>query len=164
MLEDLPDFPLVLNADILNNEISPWLHIADRWVTYQTLGTHIYVRIVETRIAHGWGVDQGGDFSEMLSAEPVEHADVRIFELREELDDTTQSTSLVPSQKHHVKHSQYTSQAMRLWSVTAPGHAGSESLHRRREVVDPSRSVGNRNCSGLCARSGVYPSVEECNI
>ena len=39
------------------------------------------MRIVETRITHSWGIDQGGDFSEVLGAEFVKSVDVRILKL-----------------------------------------------------------------------------------
>jgi len=50
-------------------------------VTHQTLGTPVDVRVVEARITHSWGIDQGGDFREVLGAEFVKGVDVRIPKL-----------------------------------------------------------------------------------
>ena len=64
-------------------------HVLNSCVTYQTLGTPVDVGITETRITHSWGIDQGRNLCEMLSAEFVENADVRILELRQVLDRAT---------------------------------------------------------------------------
>ena len=50
-------------------------------MTHQALGTPVDVRVVEARITHSWGIDQGGDFSEVLGTEFIEGVDVRILEL-----------------------------------------------------------------------------------
>jgi hypothetical protein len=55
------------------------------------------VRVVKARIAYGRGVDQGRDFSEVFGAELVKDADVRIFELSEELDGTYRTINLLSS-------------------------------------------------------------------
>ena len=65
--------------------------------TYQTLRPPVYVRVVEARIAHGRGINQRRDFSEVLCAELVEDADIRILELREELESTTRLLPFIPN-------------------------------------------------------------------
>jgi len=55
-------------------------------VTHQALGTPVDVRVVEACITHSWGIDQGGDFSEVLGTEFVKGVDVRILKLGQVLD------------------------------------------------------------------------------
>ena len=81
--EDLPDFSLVVDADILRNEITSCT--SDNRRTYQTLRTPVDVRVIETRIAHGWSVDQGRNLSKVFGTELVESVDVDVLKLREEL-------------------------------------------------------------------------------
>ena len=57
------------------------------------------MRVIETRIAHGRGIDQGCNLSKVFSAEPVKDVDVRILELSEELDDIIRSVSFIPGRK-----------------------------------------------------------------
>lgn len=54
------------------------------------------MRVAKACIAHSRSIDQGCDFSEVLSAKLVEDVDVRISELREELDIITRLTSFIP--------------------------------------------------------------------
>jgi len=89
--EDLSDTTLILDADILNNEINVKPHVMNGRVTHQTLGTPIDVRVVETRVAHSWSIDQGGNFGQVFGTELVKSVDIRILELREELDRVTRS-------------------------------------------------------------------------
>jgi len=89
VLEDLSDTALVLNTDILSNKISVMSHDLNSCVTHQTLGTPVDVGIAETRITHSWGVYQGRNLGEVLSAEFVENVDVGILELRQVLDGAT---------------------------------------------------------------------------
>lgn len=132
--------------------------------TYQALRTSVYVGVAKARIAHGRGVDQGRDFSEVFGAELVKDADVRVFELSEELDGIGPLISFTPlDRKSHVGHSRCISQAGRSWTVTAPTSVGNGSRRQRREATDPSRSSGYRSCNVRGAHPGVYPSVGERN-
>ena len=65
-------------------------------MAYQTLGASVDVRIAETSVAHGWGVDQGCNFSKVLCAEFVENVDIGVLELREELDGVARSALQTP--------------------------------------------------------------------
>jgi len=95
--EDLSDTTLVIDADILSNEMNVKLHALNSRVTHQTLGTPVDVRVVETCVAHSWGIDQGGDFSQVFGTELVKSVDIRILELRQELDRITGSVSIFPA-------------------------------------------------------------------
>lgn len=81
VLKDLSDVTLILDADILNNRVSPESHVFGGCVTHETLRTSIDVGIVETRIADSRGIDQRSNFGEVLSTKLVENVDVRILEL-----------------------------------------------------------------------------------
>lgn len=96
------------------------------------------MRVIETRIAHGRGIDQGRDLSKVFGAEPVKGADVRILELSEELDNITRLVSSIPGRKYRVKHSRCTSRGVMSWSPTVLKLAGSEPLHYMPEVITPS--------------------------
>ena len=85
VLEDLSDASLVLDADILTKKVSLESHASNRCVSHQTLWAPVDMRVVKTRIAHGWCIDQGCDFREVLSTEPVKSVEVCIPELREVL-------------------------------------------------------------------------------
>jgi hypothetical protein len=52
------------------------------------------VRVVQTRIAHGRGIDQGRDFSEVVGTELVKCAGIRILELSQVLDGIVRSVSI----------------------------------------------------------------------
>ena len=63
-------------------------------MTNQTLRTPVDVRVVQTRIAHGRGIDQGCNFSEVFGTELVKCAGVRILELSQVLDRIVRSVSI----------------------------------------------------------------------
>lgn len=99
VLEDLSDPTLVLYGDILKNGMSSSLASSkEGCVTHQTLGTSEDVGVVETGVAHSRGVYQGGNFGKVVSAQLVEHVDVRILELGEELEGFTRSGFILRSE------------------------------------------------------------------
>ena len=128
-------------------------------MTHQALGTPVDVRVVEARITHSWGIDQGGDFGEVLGAKFVESVNVRIFELGQVLG-KSYGNRFEFSSWDHIRYLRCTSQAGSLWTAAVPENDGSVLPRRTQEVIDLSRSVGCRSCNDdSSARFRVFPFV-----
>lgn len=130
--EDLSDLTLVLDGDILKNGMSFKPHVFKGCATDQALGTSEDMRVAETRVAHSRGIYQGGNFGKVLSTELVEHVDVCIFELGEELERFTRSTSILRLRASRQELTMYFSRgevldrncANERWKCMASSYAG----------------------------------------
>jgi len=60
------------------------------------------MRVVEARITHGRGINQGGDFSEVFGAEFVKNVDVRILKLGQVLGKRIRESAQMLGTLHQV--------------------------------------------------------------